>query len=118
MIAKTNFKRVRQDAALAELSAEQDALLPIGRQTTYSQRQIASRIGLTRPRVEQLERRAKLRLVRLLAVESPESFLELGGTAKQLAFLRSISITSTNVRRLWRQWCDLDLPTGRGEEMS
>ena len=93
-----------KETALEALSAHQDAIAAGGRQETYSQSQIGRSLGLTRSRVEQLEIVAKLRFVKKLAQQYPQSFLELGGTIEQLAFLESIAVTATNARQLWRRW--------------
>jgi len=92
---------------LKALSARQDAICSSGRQRTFSQKQISGNVGVSRARIEQLEILAKLRFVKNLARLYPQSFLDLGGTYEQLAFLRSIAISTTNARRLWRQWCRL-----------
>ncbi len=104
MIAGTTSFTDDRTEALGRLSAEQDALAAQGRQTTYTQTEIAGRMGLTRSAVEQLEMTAKLRLLIGLGRCSPQSFLDLGGTIEQLAFLQSATLRPTNARRLWRQW--------------
>ena len=95
------------DAALAALSARQDAALAEGRQETYSQSQIGRGMGLSRARVEQLETVAKLRFLKQLSEQCPQVFLDLGGSCAQMAFLKSITVSAANARRLWRRWGDL-----------
>ena len=63
--------------------------------------------GLTRSRVEQLEITAKLRFLKRLARHCPQSLLDLGGTYAQLAFLRGVTVSSTNARTVWRHWVEL-----------
>jgi hypothetical protein len=96
-----------KDTALEALSAHQDAAAARGRQETYSQSRIGRTLGLTRSRVEQLETVAKLRFIQKLAQHYPQSFLDLGGTIEQLAFLTSITVTAASARHLWRRWCRL-----------
>jgi hypothetical protein len=101
----TLSNRERRQAALKALAKRQKAAAAEGRQITFSQSQIARRLGVTRSRVEQLETAAKLRFLQCLIRLHPESFLELGGTYAQVAFIQSINITAANSRCLWRQWC-------------
>jgi hypothetical protein len=108
MTASATLSRSRRrKAALKALSTRQDAAAAEGRQITYSQSQLARRLGLTRSRVEQLETAAKLRFLQCLIRLHSESFLELGGTYAQVAFMQSVNVTAANSRRLWRQWCQI-----------
>jgi hypothetical protein len=104
-VAATPSRSGRRKAALKALAARQAAAAAKGRQMTYSQSQIARHLGLTRSRIEQLETAAKLRFLQCLVRLYPESFLELGGTYDQVAFMESITVTAANARRLWRRWC-------------
>lgn len=104
MIANRTSRRDAVNEAIEALSAHQDRMAAAGRQTTYTQAEIAAKTGLTRAGVEQLELAAKLRFLTRFARTHPQSFLELGGTLEQLAFLRSAALTSTNTRSLWRRW--------------
>ncbi len=107
MIAKHDFGRGDWTRPLRALSQRQDSDCGSGRQRTFSQKQISGSVGVSRARIEQVEILAKLRFVKNLAVRYPQSFLDLGGTYEQLAFLQSIAVSTTNARRLWRQWCQI-----------
>lgn len=112
MIARQTPVSNRQDASLEALSQEQERCRHRGVQVTYSQAEIGRRLGVSRARIEQIEIVAKLKLLKRLAVGSPQHFLDLGGTYAQLAFLRNVTIGSAAARRVWRQWCRLGQERG------
>ena len=107
MVAKNPSVPNTHLASLEALSREQDGYRDRGVQVTYSQAEIGRRLGVSRARIEQVEIIAKLRLLKRLAVWSPQDFLDLGGTYEQLAFMRGITVGSASARGLWRQWCEL-----------
>jgi hypothetical protein len=109
MIALNTPRRDAQADRLEAVSREQDDYRHRGVQVTYSQAELGRRLGVSRARIEQIEIEAKLRLLKRLACRHGQGLLDLGGTYRQLAFLQGITVSSTTARRLWRQWCELEL---------
>ena len=95
------------DTRLAAASAAQDRLRDRGRQVTCSQADLARRLGVSRARIEQIEILAKLRVLKRLAHQSPQTLLELGATWEHIAFLRGSTLCPARARGLWSRWCCL-----------
>ena len=98
------------DARLSALSDEQDRLRDRGRQVTFTQAELARRLGVSRARIEQIEILAKLRFLKRLARKSPQTLLELGATWEHIALLRSATLVPARARALWTRWCRLGGP--------